>query len=149
MGWTPPPAAAAPLIRALLLLMAAWNLLAALALLTAGSGSGALSVADAAGQRLAGAQMLVLSPVYLLIAWKPSRYGGLLWLPFAGQAALCLSVAYSVLTGDTRVGDGILAIVVSGVLASLLAVAWVSDRRSSALQQYHSAMQDDEEQLEP
>ena len=48
-------------VRALVLLIAAWSLLAGLALLAAGDG--ALALANDAGQRLAGAQMLVLTPL--------------------------------------------------------------------------------------
>jgi hypothetical protein len=127
------------LIRGIVFLIAVWSLLAGLAL-TAFHGSSASAlgagVADEAGQRLTGAHMLVLVPVYLLIVWRPDRYGSLLWLPFFAQAAVFFAVGYSILGGDTEVGDGLLAVCVSGMLAGTLAFVWISQQRSSAQEQY-------------
>jgi hypothetical protein len=135
------------LIRGIVLLIAAWTLLAGLAL-TAFHGSGASAmgagVADEAGQRLAGAHMLVLVPVYVLIAWRPGRYGSLLWLPFFAQAAVFFAVGYSILSGDTEFGDGILAVSISGMLGGVLAFVWISQQRSNAQEQYGRTSKDDD-----
>ncbi len=146
------------LIRMIVMLIAIWSLVAGLALtMFHGSSAAALGagVADEAGQRLAGAHILVLVPLYLLIAWRPQRYGSLLWLPFFAQAAVVLAVGYSILGGDTDFADGVLAVSISGMLAGALGFVWISRQRSSAQQQYErshppaegdvaSGVQDDE-----
>lgn len=124
-------------------LIAIWSLLAGLVLVFFhGSGSGALGagVVDSSGQRLAGAHMLVLVPVYVLIALKPERYPMLPWLPFAGQAAVFFSVGYSILSGATDFGDGILPVAVSGIFLALLGFIWITEQRAIA----HERMGDDE-----
>ncbi len=123
------------LIRLIVLLIAIWSLFAGLVLVGFhGAGSGALGagVADDAGQRLVGAHLLLLTPVYLLIAWKPQRYEGLVWLPFFGQVIIALAVGYNIITGDTSFGDGILAVAVSSILAGLLAFVWITEQRDVA-----------------
>lgn len=139
------------LIRTIVMLIAVWSLVAGLALTVFhGSSSSALGagVADEAGQRLAGAHMLVLVPLYLLIAWRPLRYGSLLWLPFFAQAAVFLAVGYSILGGDTDVADGVLAVSISGMLAGALAFVWVSRQRWNAQQQYERSRRRDEDDLD-
>jgi len=141
-------ASAGLLVRVVVVAIAAWSLLGGLTLtLFHGSSAGALAagIADEAGRRLVGAQMLVLVPVYLLIALRPGRYGSLLWLPFLGQAAVFLAVGYSMLSGDTDVDDGIVAFAVSGVLAGALAFAWVSRMRSGAQEQREELKRDEDE----
>jgi hypothetical protein len=123
------------LMRIVVGLIAIWSLLAGLVLVFFhGSGSGALGagVVDSSGQRLAGSQMLVLVPVYILIALKPDRYPMLPWLPFAGQSAVFFSVGYSILSGATDFGDGILPVAVSGIFLVLLGFIWISEQRAIA-----------------
>jgi hypothetical protein len=137
------------LVRVFVLAIAAWSVLAGLTLtLFHGSSASALGagVADEAGQRLAGSQMLVLAPVYVLIALRPGRYGSLLWLPFAGQAAVFLAVGYSMLSGDTDFGDGILAFGISGLLGGALAFIWISQMRSDAQAQFDGLKKKDAEE---
>jgi hypothetical protein len=131
------------LMRIVVGMMAIWSLLAGLVLVFFhGSGSGALGagVFDASGQRLAGAHMLVLVPVYVLIALKPERYPMMPWLPFAGQAAVFFSVGYSILSGGTEFGDGILPVAVSGIFLGLLGFIWISEQRAIA----HERMAEDD-----
>jgi hypothetical protein len=131
------------LMRIVVGMIAIWSLLAGLVLVFFhGSGSGALGagVVDSSGQRLAGAQMLVLVPVYVLIALKPERYPMLPWLPFAGQAAVFFSVGYSILSGATDFGDGILPVAVSGIFLGLLGFIWISEQRAIA----HERMAEDD-----
>jgi hypothetical protein len=129
-------------MRIIVALIAVWSLLAGLVLVFFhGSGSGALGagVADDAGQRLAGAHMLVLVPAYVLIAWKPERYPMLPWLPFLGQAAVFFSVGYSIVSGAIDFGDAILPVAVSGIFLGLLGFVWITEQRAIA----HERMSDD------
>jgi hypothetical protein len=123
------------LTRLLIILVAVWSLVAGIVLVAFhGASSGALGagVADEAGQRLVGAHLLVLAPVYLLIAWHIERYQGLIWLPVTGQLAVVLAVGYSIVTGATDFEDGILALLVSAIFATLLGYVWVTEQRSNA-----------------
>src|SRR3990172_4782519 len=123
------------LTRLVIVLTALWSLVAGLVLLAFhGASAGALGagVTDQAGQRLVGAHLLVLVPAYLLLAWRPERHQSLLWLPFAGQLALALTVGYSILAGETRFGDGILAFAVGAIFVVLLGFVWMSEQRAVA-----------------
>ena len=123
------------LMRILIALIAAWSLLAGCALVFfQGSGSSALGagVSDVAGQRLLGAQLIVLAPVYGLLAWRSERYHGLIWLPFASQLAVFFSVGYSILIGDTDFGDGVIAVMVSAIFIGLMGFVWITEQRSLA-----------------
>ncbi|HXH22917.1 MAG TPA: hypothetical protein VNN10_12895 [Dehalococcoidia bacterium] len=123
------------LTRLVILLIAAWDAIAGLVLLAfRGASAGALGagVEDRAGQRLLGAHLLVLVPVYLILAWKPRRFVQLLWLPFAAQGAVVLVIGYNMLEGDTEFGDGILAFAVGLIFVVLLAFLWVSEQRTIA-----------------
>ncbi len=120
------------LTRVIILLIAVWSLLEGVVLVGFhGASSGALGagVTDQAGQRLAGAQLLVLVPAYLLIAWRLPRYQAFVWLPFAAQLAVSLTVGYGIVEGDTDFGDGILACSVSAIFAVLLGFVWISEQR--------------------
>jgi hypothetical protein len=123
------------LSRVVILLIAVWSLICGAVLLAFhGAAAGALGagVTDEAGQRLVGAHLLVLVPAYLLLAWRPDRYGAFLWLPFASQIAVAGSVGYSILSGETDFGDGIIAAAVSAIFAAVLGFIWISERRAGA-----------------
>ncbi len=123
------------LTRILTALIAAWSLIAGLVLVFfQGTGSGALGagVEDVAGQRLLGAHLIVLVPLYAMIAWNSTRYRGLFWLPFASQLAVFFTVGYSILIGDTEFGDGMVAVAVSGIFIALLGFVWISEQRTLA-----------------
>ena len=120
------------LTRVIILLIAVWSLLEGVVLVGFhGASSGALGagVTDEAGQRLAGAQLLILVPAYLILAWRLPRYQALVWLPFAAQLAVSLTVGYAIVAGDTDFGDGILACSVSAIFAVLLGFVWISEQR--------------------
>jgi hypothetical protein len=135
---TPPPepqVSTQVLIRIVIALLAVWTAIAGLVLLAfQGSSSGALGAGteDEAAQRLLGAHLLVLVPVYLLLAWRPQRFILLMWLPFVAQAVSVLVIGYNMLEGDTAVGDGILAFTVSVIFVALLGYLWVADQRTLA-----------------
>ena len=145
-GETPPEAAISTriLLRVIVLLIALWSLFAGV-MLTAfhGASSGALGagVADDAGQRLVGVHLLLLVPAYLMIAWNPERYSGMIWLPFFGQVAVVGTVGYSILSNDTNFSDGILAVAVSLILGGLFGFVWITQQRSIARAQ----LEDDDE----
>jgi hypothetical protein len=123
------------LTRILIALIAVWSLVAGIVLVFfQGTGSGALGagVVDIAGQRLLGAHLIVLAPVYALIAWHSSQYKGLFWLPFASQLAVFFAVGYSILIGDTDFGDGMVPVTMSGIFIGLLGFVWVSEQRTLA-----------------
>ncbi len=128
--------------RIIIALIALWDLAAGLVLLAFhGASSGALGVGvrEDAGQRLVGVQMLVLVPAYLLIAWRPQRYGGFLWLPFVAQLSVVLVVGYSIITGETDFGDGILAVAVGIIFVALLGFIWMTEQRTVARQKMDEA----------
>ena len=121
--------------RVVIVLVAVWDLFAGLVLLAFhGASRGALGagVEDEAGQRLLGAHLLVLVPVYLTLAWRPQRFLPLLWLPFAAQGAVVLVIGYNMLEGDTDVGDGLLAFAVSLIFVLMLGFLWVAEQRTVA-----------------
>jgi hypothetical protein len=123
------------LTRLVIILVAIWNAFAGLVLVAFhGASTGALGagVEDEAGQRLLGAHLLVLVPVYLVLAWKPRRLVPLLWLPFGQQGVVVLVIAYNMLKGDTDFADGMLAFTVGLIFVVLLAFLWVTEQRTLA-----------------
>src|SRR3954449_5239237 len=123
------------LTRLIVLLIAIWSFAAGLVLLgfaSAGGGALGAGIADPAGQRLVGAHLLLLTPVYALMVWRPERYQLLLWLPLAAQTALSLTVAYNIIAGDTSFKDGILSSAISAIFAGCLTFVWITEQRSMA-----------------
>lgn len=129
------------LTRIIVGLIAAWSLMSGVALtFFHGAASGALGagVEDIAGQRLVGGHVLLLVPIYVLIAWKPEKYPALHWVPFAGQAVVFLGVGYNILSGVTEFSDGILPVAVSGIFLGLLAFIWITAQRAMAKAKYEA-----------
>jgi hypothetical protein len=123
------------LMRVIILLIAVWSITAGAVLLafpSAGSGALGAGIADRAGQRLVGVHLLLLAPVYLLIAARQDRYQGFIWLPIAGQTAMALAVAYNIISGDTSVSDGALSTVICLLFAGLLTFVWITEQRTIA-----------------
>ena len=123
------------LTRIIVALIAAWSLVYGIVLTLfhdASTGALGAGVDDVAGQRLVGAHMLLLVPVYLMIAWHPERYPMLHWLPFGGQLAVFFAVGYSILSGTIGVSDGILPVAVSAIFMGLLAFIWITEERAVA-----------------
>jgi hypothetical protein len=138
------------LTRLIILLIGIWSFAAGLVLLGfASSGGGALGagIADPAGQRLVGVHLLLLTPVYALIVLRPERYQVLMWLPFAAQLALALTVAYNMLAGSTSVGDGILASAISAIFAGCLGFVWATEQRSMARAKLEAQERDEDARL--
>jgi hypothetical protein len=123
------------LTRIIVGLIAAWSLVYGIVLSffhDASTGALGAGVEDPAGQRLVGAHMLLLVPVYLAIAWHPERYPMLHWLPFGGQLAVFFAVGYSILSGTIGVSDGVLPVAVSSIFMGLLAFIWITEQRAVA-----------------
>jgi hypothetical protein len=135
------------LTRVLIFLIAVWSLLEGVILLAFDGASAAAlgaGLEDTAAKRLLGVHMLLLVPLHLLISIRFERYQGLVWIPFGAQAIVCLTVAYSIVNGDSDFGDSILAVVVSGLLAALLGFVWMSEQRTLA----RKRMEDEEDALD-
>jgi hypothetical protein len=119
-------------LRLLLLLLAIWTAFSGLSMavfqgINAATLAGGLE--DEAAQRLLGVHLLALTPVYLILAWRPQQYRLLLWLPYAVQAGVIIVTAYDVIAGNRDVEDGVLPLVVAGIFLALLMYVWVMGRR--------------------
>jgi hypothetical protein len=106
--------------RLLVILVAIWSFVEGFALFTGGIEALSLD-ADRTAERIIGAQMIVLTPVFGLLAWRRDQFRLLLWLPYAAQLAIIVPIALSILSGD---GDGILLFVVSLFFFVLLFYFW-------------------------
>ena len=108
--------------RVVLALLALWTFFAGFSLLT--QGVGALSFADnsASAERVVGAHMLVLAPIYGLLAWRQEDYPLLAWIPYAGLLAVILPTIYDLfISRDRDFQDGALMLIVSLIFFVLLA----------------------------
>lgn len=106
--------------RLLIILLAIWSFVEGFALF-AGRVDALTLGGDARNQRVAeqiiGAQMIVLVPLYALLAWRRDQYRVLMWVPYASQLAIILPLAFSALRGHP---DGIMLLIVSLIFFSLL-----------------------------
>jgi len=112
--------------RVVLVLLAMWTLLSGLALTffqdasDATIGGGMRGGQGAAAQRLLGVHLLVLAPLYALLAWEPRRFRLLLWVPYAAQAGVVLTTIYDIASGDRSFADAALPLIVAIVFLALL-----------------------------
>jgi hypothetical protein len=128
--------------RLLMVLLAVWTFFAGFSLLT--QGIGAISIGgDAGAERVAGAQLIVIAPIYGLIAWRREQYRQLLWLPYAGQLAIIVPVLYDLLAN--RDGHGALILIVSLIFFALLVYLWWS---SHPLEHFAGFGEEEEEEWE-
>jgi hypothetical protein len=106
-------------------------------------------LADAAGQRLLGANLLILAALYLLIVSRPAVYAALGWLPLVAEGLTALVTGYEVVVGNRGFGWGWLALVVSLAFSLTLAGFRMAggpvyrDERASIAR--HSALRDAQE----
>ena len=106
--------------RLLLGLLAAWSFFAGFAMII-----GALDFGDdALAQRVIGAHMVVLAPVYGLLAWRRSEYRYFIWIPYAAQAAIVLPGLWELVINQNL--EGALVLVVSIIFLVLLVYLWTS-----------------------
>ena len=157
---TPPPAAeeerpgavisAQGALRLLLVLLTFWTAFSGLALVffqdasAATIGGGLEGGEGEAAQRLLGVHLLVLSPVYGLIAWEPRRFRLLLWLPYAAQTGVVVAMTFDIVTGNRGFRDGALPLIVAIIFLVLLIYVW----RAGRLPEEVEVGEEDKEKIE-
>ena len=112
--------------RLLVSLLAAWSFFAGFVLLTQGFGALGFS-GHGPAERVVGGHMIVLAPVYGLIAWRRQAYRLFLWVPYAGQLAIILPLLWA-LIADQEMGGGALLLVISAIFLVLLMYIWLNAR---------------------
>jgi hypothetical protein len=123
--------------RLLLGLLAVWSFFAGFALLI-----GALSFGgDALGERVIGAHMIMLAPIYGLLAWRRSAYRLFIWVPYAAQAAIALPGLWELVINQNVGGDDAPVFIVSIIFLVLLVYLWTS---SHPLGFFQPATEDDD-----
>jgi hypothetical protein len=126
-------------LRVVLVLLAMWTGLSGLALTffqdasDATIGGGLHGGQGAAAQRLLGVHLLVLAPLYGLLAWEPRRFRLLLWVPYAAQAGVVLTTMYDIGAGDRAFQDAALPLIVAVVFLALLLYVTFAGRDPDAL----------------
>jgi hypothetical protein len=111
--------------RLLLVLLAVWSFFAGFSLLTQGLGQLSFGGQDTAAERVIGAHMIVLAPVYALIAWRRSEYRLFMWIPYAAQLAIIVPALWEFVFGGPN-DDGALLLIVSIIFLVLLVYVWSS-----------------------
>lgn len=108
--------------RLLLGLLALWSFFAGFALII-----GALHFGDdPLGQRVVGAHMIMLAPVYALLAWRRSAYRLFIWVPYAAQSAIVLPALWELVINQNVSGDDAPVFIVSIIFLVLLIYLWTS-----------------------
>lgn len=113
-------------LRLVLILLALWTFLSGLTLTffqdasEATIGGGLQGGQGQAAQRLLGVHLLVLSPIYGMLAWEPKRFRLLLWLPYAAQGGVVAATLYDIMSGDREFRDGALPLIVAIIFFVLL-----------------------------
>jgi hypothetical protein len=121
-------------LRLVLILLAVWTAFSGLALVLFQSGSAATigggidGGEGVAAQRLLGVHLLVLAPLYGLLAWDPARHRRLLWLPYAAQGGVVVVTLYDIMAGDRDIQDGMLPLIVAATFLVLLVYVWRAAR---------------------
>jgi hypothetical protein len=87
---------------------------------------------EQAAQRLLGVHLLVLAPLYGLLAWRPERYGTFLWVPYAAQGGVVAVTLWSIVSGDRDLSDGVLPLVVAIIFLVLLLYVTFARRPEAA-----------------
>ena len=122
-------------LRMVIGLLAMWTLLSGLALTffqdasAATIGGGLEGDESEAAKRLLGVHLLVLAPIYGLLAWDPRRYRLLLWVPYAAQGGVVAVTAFDILTLERDFVDGALPLIVAATFLVLLVYVWAAARR--------------------
>lgn len=106
--------------RLLLGLLAAWSFFAGFALII-----GALEFGDdPLARRVIGTHMVVLAPIYGLLAWRRSAYRLFIWVPYAAQAAIVGPGLWELVINQNL--EGALVLIVSIIFLVLLVYVWTS-----------------------
>jgi hypothetical protein len=107
--------------RLLLVLLAVWTFLEGFALVSGALNALSLGGHDRNAERIIGAQMIVLVPIYAVLVWQRERYRLLIWVPYAAQLAIILPTGWALLHADT---DNALLFAVSAIFFVLLFYLW-------------------------
>jgi fatty acid desaturase len=107
--------------RLLLILLAVWTFLEGFALVSGALNALSLGGHDRNAERIIGAQMIVLVPIYGILVWQRERYRLLIWVPYAAQLAIMLPTGWALLHADT---DNALLFAVSAIFFVLLFYLW-------------------------
>ena len=119
--------------RLVLYLLGFWTAVWGLSLIfAANAGSLGAGIDDEAAQRLLGVHVLILAPLYGLLAHNPNKYRGFLWVPYLSQAAIVAVILFDLLTGNRGLGDSVLPLVVAVIFLALLVFLWKAGRKSAA-----------------
>ena len=125
-------------LRLVLLLLTMWTLLSGLAL-TFFQGASAATIGGGlegdqgeAAQRLLGVHLLVLAPVFALIAWQPERYRLIAWIPYATQGGVVLVTLFDIVTGTRNIPAALLPLFVAATFLVLLVYVWREARIAEA-----------------
>ena len=128
--------------RVLIIVIAVWTFFAGFSLLTQGIGRVSFGGDDEAAERIIGAFMLMLVPLYSLMAWKRDEYHLLVWVPFAAQLAIIVPMLWDLFFGSRDLDDGVLMFVVSLIFLVLLIYVW---QASGPAGLFTGGQEDDEE----
>jgi hypothetical protein len=126
-------------LRLVLVLLALWTGLSGLALIffqdasEATIGGGFNDGQGAAAQRLLGVHLLVLAPIYGMIAWEPQRFRLLQWVPYAAQGGVVIVTFFDIVTNRRDFTDGALPLIVAIVFLVLLLYVTFAARRPEPL----------------
>lgn len=107
-------------LQLLLVLLAAWDLLAFLLQLMNSRLLGVEGIRGVLGARSVGGSLAVLAVAYLYAARNPVRYRFVLWLAALEQLLTLFAAAFHWVRGDVGAGESMLPIVASTVLLMLL-----------------------------
>ena len=132
--------------RVLMVLLAIWTFFAGFSLMTQGVSALSFGNNSASAERVVGAHMMMLAPVYGLLAWRRDEYRLLIWIPYAAQLAIILPTVYDLfISRDRDFQDGALMLVVSLIFFVLLVYFWFSSKPAEF---FHAADEDEDEDLD-
>ncbi len=141
-------------LRLVLVLLAIWTGFSGLTLVffqdaaAATIGGGLEGGEGEAAQRLLGVHLLVLAPIYGLLAWEPRRFGLLLWVPYVAQGGVVAVTAFDIITLDRDFLDGALPLIVAATFFTLLVYVWLEGRRQRAVEEVGYEAESAEGELE-
>jgi hypothetical protein len=119
--------------RLVLYLLAFWTAVWGLSLIfAAGAGSLGAGIDEEAAQRLLGVHVLLLAPLYGLIAYNPTKYRVFLWVPYVSQAGITVVTLFDILAGNRKSAEGVLPLVVAVIFLALLIFLWQAARKPAA-----------------
>src|SRR5438128_3212775 len=130
--------------RVLMVLLAIWTFFAGFSLITQGVGALSFGNSSASAERVVGAHMMMLAPVYGLLAWRREDYRLLIWIPYAAQLAIILPTVYDLfISRDRDFQDGALMLIVPLIFLVLLVYFWFSSKPADF---FHPAEEDEEDE---